>query len=68
MVARERIHHGLVKGVPHVQNTRDVGRGELNSEAGFVGIEPCVKVAAFFPNRVPTRFNVTGVVAFSKFR
>ena len=32
VVARERVHDGLVKSVAHVQRARHVGRRQLNGE------------------------------------
>ena len=58
VVTGQGVHHGLVEGVPHVENPGNVGRGQLNGKAGFGGIAAGLEVAAVFPNRIPARFNV----------
>ena len=57
MIARKRIHDSLIEGMPHVQNARDVGRRKLNGKARLLRVETGLEVAAFLPDRVPTRFD-----------
>lgn len=57
VVARQRVHDRLIEGVPHVQNARDVGRRKLNGKARLFRVETGLEVAAFLPDRVPTRFD-----------
>ena len=57
VIARKRIHDRLIEGMPHVQNARDVGRRKLNGKARLLRVETGLEVAAFLPDRVPTRFD-----------
>ena len=63
VVAHERVHDGLVEGVPHVQDAGDVGRRKLDAKARFLGVETSVEVAALLPDRIPARLNVGGLEA-----
>ena len=63
----ERIHHRLVKGVTHVQNPRNVGRGQLHGKAGLRRIEFGLKVATLFPNGIPAFFDFRRFKALGKF-
>ena len=67
VVARERIHDGLVEGVPHVKNARDVGRGQLDAERGLGRIKPRVEITALFPDGIPAFFNAGGFKALGEF-
>ena len=67
VVAHERIHHRLVKGVAHVQDARDVGRGQLDAERGFGRILLAGKIAALFPGFIPALFNLRRFKALGKF-
>lgn len=67
VVARERIHHRLIEGVTHVQDARDVGRGQLDAEGRFGRIQPRIKVAALFPDGIPALFNTGGLKALGEF-
>ena len=67
VIARERIHHGLIEGVPHVQNARDVGRRQLDGEAGLFRVEAGSEVAARLPSRIPAGFNFRRFKALGKF-
>ena len=67
VVTRQRIHHGLVEGMAHVQDARNVGRGQLNGKPGLGGVAAGLEVAAAFPDGVPARFNVGRLKAFGEF-
>ena len=68
VVARERIHQGLVEAVAHVQRAGDVGRRQLDAEIVFLGgVEAGLEVAGVFPGGVPAGFDVFRVKTFGEF-
>ena len=66
VVARKRVHDGLVEGVPHVENARDVGGRQLDGEARLVLVQASAEVAALFPLGVPVRLDRGGFKALCK--
>ena len=76
VVAREAIHNGLVKGVPHVQRACHVGRGQLDAEVLPRSVRlrtrlacaalPCCAVAALLPQAAPALFKRGGFKGFGQ--
>ena len=66
VVARERVHDGLVERVAHVQRARHVGRRQLNGERGFLGVQRRLVHAALLPGRAPVRFQRGGLKRFGQ--
>ena len=57
VVARERIHDGLIERVAHVQRARDIGGRELNRKRRLGRIQCGVVLSALLPHRSPVAFN-----------
>ena len=67
VIAGKRIHYGLIKGMAHVQDACNVGRGELNGKSRLFRIKAGFEAAALFPGRVPARFNFIGFKTLGEF-
>ena len=68
VVARERIHQGLVEAVAHVQRAGDVGRRQLDAEILFFGdVESGLEITGVFPGGIPAGFDVFRVKTFCEF-
>ncbi len=66
LVAAEGVLEGVVQGMAHVENARDVGRRNHDAVGGFVSAFVGVKQALFDPEVVPARFHVAGLVALGQ--
>jgi hypothetical protein len=60
VVARQRVHDGLVERMAHVQRARDVGRRQLDRERRLGRIQRRLVDAALFPQRRPAGFDGGG--------
>jgi hypothetical protein len=68
VVARQRIHDGLVEAVAHVQGAGDVGRRQQDAEiVRLRGVEAGGEIAARFPDRVPAPLDFGGLEALGEF-
>ena len=61
VVARERVHDGLVERMAHVQRARHIGRRQLNGKRSFAGVQRRLVHAALLPGRAPVRFQCGGL-------
>ena len=67
VVARQRVHDGVVEAVTHVQQAGDVRRRQLDRERRPGRIGAGVEVAARFPYRRPPRLDGSGFKALGEF-
>ena len=67
VIAHQRVHHGLIEGVTHVQDTRDVRGRQLDRERGLGWVHRGGKVTALFPQGIPMVFNRCRLKALGKF-
>jgi hypothetical protein len=70
VVARERVHQGLVEAVTHVQGAGDVGRRQQDAE-GLIGrlaaVEAGGEVAARLPVLIPAAFDLRRLETLGQF-
>ena len=57
VVARQRIHDGVLEGMPHVQAARNIRRRNDNAVGIAVGVEPGIEIAGVLPGLVPPGFD-----------
>ena len=67
VVANEHVHQRLLKSVPHVQRTGDVGRRKLDAIRRRVGLHRRLEQPARFPIRVPLALDSVRVEALGQF-
>ena len=66
VVARERVHDGLIKSVAHVQRARHIGRRQLDGKRRLAGVQRRLVHAALLPGRAPVRFQCSGLERFGQ--
>ena len=67
VIARQRIHDGLVERVTHVQGAGDIGRRQLNAKRFGAGLVTGVEITAGFPQRIPLGFDGFRIKALGEF-
>ena len=67
VIADERIHQRLLKSMPHMQRSRDVGWGKLNAIGQLFGVSRGGEVTARLPYRIPAALYVVGLEALGQF-
>ena len=67
VVARQRVHDGLVERMAHVQRARHVGRRQLDAEAGLGRIQRGLIDAALLPQRPPVGLDRGGFEGLGEF-
>ena len=60
LIADQRIHDGVLKGVPHMQASGDIGRRDHNTVGVFATLGG--EVTRLFPCLVPALFYGVGIV------
>jgi len=63
VVADERVHQGVLEGMPHVQGAGDVRRRQQDAVGRLRGIAGWLEQAGGFPVGVPLRFEGAGLEA-----
>ena len=67
VVADQEVDQRVLKCVPHVQRTRDVGRRQRDAVGGCIRLARGCEIPARFPQRVPPGLNGVGIEALGKF-
>ncbi len=68
VIARQRVHDGLVKSMTHVQRAGDIWRRQQNAKVVlFSTIQASGEIAARFPNRIPVTFDFGRFKTFGEF-